>query len=30
MITVGDKKVPYDPKFYLFMTSKVANPKFLA
>lgn len=30
MIVVGDKKVPFDNKFYLFMTSKLSNPKFLA
>lgn len=30
MIVVGDKKVPYDSKFYLYMTTKIANPKFLA
>lgn len=30
MIAVGDKKVPYDDKFYLYMTTKLGNPKFLA
>lgn len=30
MILIGDKKVPYDPKFYLYMTTKISNPKFLA
>lgn len=30
MITVGDKKVPYNDKFYLYMTTRMNNPKFLA
>lgn len=30
MIALGDKKIPFDKKFYLFMTSKISNPKFLA
>lgn len=30
MIVVGDKKVPFDDKFYLYMTSKLGNPKYLA
>lgn len=30
MITVGDKKIPYDDKFYLYMTTRMSNPKFLA
>lgn len=30
MITVGDKKVPYNDKFYLYMTTRMSNPKFLA
>jgi len=30
MIAVGDKEVPYDDKFYLYMTTKLGNPKFLA
>lgn len=30
MIAVGDKKVPYDERFYLYLTTKLSNPKFLA
>lgn len=30
MIVVGDKKVPYDDKFYLYMTTRISNPKLLA
>jgi hypothetical protein len=29
-ITLGDKKIPFDDKFYLYMTTKLANPKLLA
>lgn len=30
MIILGDKKIPYDKNFYMFMTTKISNPKFLA
>ena len=30
MIPLRDKKIPYDEKFYLYMTSRMSNPKFLA
>jgi dynein heavy chain len=30
MVTVGDKKVPYNDQFYLYMTTRISNPKFLA
>jgi dynein heavy chain len=30
MIGLGDKKITYDDKFYLYMTSRLSNPKFLA
>ncbi len=30
MVTLGDKKIPFDDKFYLYMTTRVSNPKFLA
>lgn len=30
MIQLGDKKVPYDADFYLYMTTRMANPRFLA
>jgi dynein heavy chain len=30
MTVLGDKKVAIDEKFYLYMTTRLANPKFLA
>jgi dynein heavy chain len=30
MTVLGDKKVSIDEKFYLYMTTRLANPKFLA
>ena len=30
MTLLGDKKVVFDEKFYLYMTTRLANPKFLA
>ena len=30
MTLLGDKKVVIDEKFYLYMTTRLANPKFLA
>ena len=30
MITLGDKKITYDENFYLYMTTRISNPKFLA
>jgi dynein heavy chain len=30
MIVLGDKKIPYDDRFYLYMTTRLPNPKFLA
>jgi dynein heavy chain len=30
MIALGDKKIPFDDRFYLYMTTRLPNPKFLA
>lgn len=30
MTVLGDKKIAIDEKFYLYMTTRLANPKFLA
>lgn len=30
MIALGDKKITYDENFYLYMTTRISNPKFLA
>lgn len=29
IIRVGEKKVDYDPKFKLFITTKISNPNYL-
>ncbi len=30
LIALGDKKIQFDDKFYLYMTTRLSNPKFLA
>jgi hypothetical protein len=30
MTVLGDKKIAIDERFYLYMTTRLANPKFLA
>ena len=30
MTVLGDKKITYDDRFYLYMTTRLGNPKFLA
>ncbi len=30
IVTLGQNKVSFDDKFYLYMTTRLSNPKFLA
>ena len=30
MTVLGDKKIIFDDRFYLYMTTRLGNPKFLA